>query len=170
MVKRYYCDYCNKSFQDNIQSRRRHLKGISHQRNRRLHYDAVMREQSAIQQQSQSASILHSHLSGEEILRQWLARHPEVVRRYQKILEKKEKLSDTRDCSDDATCAEVQQEASGSQENVNTTASTLKQTTVKIDESIPPDLEPFRDVLPPSLLPHAMKRTFPGSSEPAEWG
>ena len=42
MGKRYHCDFCGKSFQDNPQSRKRHLNGISHQRNRRLHYESVM--------------------------------------------------------------------------------------------------------------------------------
>ena len=41
MPKRYYCDYCKKSFQDNPQSRKRHLNGIGHKRNRRMHYDSM---------------------------------------------------------------------------------------------------------------------------------
>ena len=91
------------------------------------------------------------------------------MKRYQKIQDEKKRHSDTGDCSDDATCVKVP-DASGSQERVDTTASTLSQSTAKMDESIPPDLEPFKDVLPPSLLPAATRRTFPGSCEPAEWG
>ena len=41
MPKRYYCDYCKKSFPDNPQSRKRHLNGIGHKRNRRMHYDSM---------------------------------------------------------------------------------------------------------------------------------
>eukprot|EP00741_Cyanophora_paradoxa_P013506 tig00020693_g13041.t1 len=35
----YYCDYCDRSFQDNIVSRKRHLDSASHQAAVRAHYD-----------------------------------------------------------------------------------------------------------------------------------
>ena len=41
MPKRYFCDYCKKSFQDNPQSRKRHLNGVGHKRNRKMHYDSM---------------------------------------------------------------------------------------------------------------------------------
>ena len=34
---------------------------------------------------SDQASVLYSSLSGDEILQQWLAKHPEVVQRHQKM-------------------------------------------------------------------------------------
>lgn len=40
MGKRYYCDYCDRSFIDDIQARKKHLNGTSHVRNRKLHYIA----------------------------------------------------------------------------------------------------------------------------------
>ncbi|KAL5016327.1 hypothetical protein ScPMuIL_005916 [Solemya velum] len=40
MGKRYYCDYCDKSFADTANSRKNHLKGVHHQRMRKLHYDS----------------------------------------------------------------------------------------------------------------------------------
>ncbi|KAI3445458.1 hypothetical protein Pfo_002123 [Paulownia fortunei] len=38
---KYYCDYCDKQFQDTPASRRRHLQGVAHQRAKALWYDAV---------------------------------------------------------------------------------------------------------------------------------
>ncbi|KAL1535010.1 zinc finger CCCH domain-containing protein 3-like [Salvia divinorum] len=37
---KYYCDYCDKQFQDTPPSRRRHLNGVAHQRAKALWYDA----------------------------------------------------------------------------------------------------------------------------------
>ncbi|PIN25756.1 U1 snRNP-specific protein C [Handroanthus impetiginosus] len=38
---KYYCDYCDKQFQDTPAARRRHLQGVVHQRAKALWYDAV---------------------------------------------------------------------------------------------------------------------------------
>ncbi|KAG6406309.1 hypothetical protein SASPL_133909 [Salvia splendens] len=38
---KYYCDYCDKQFQDTPPSRRRHLNGVAHQRAKALWYDAL---------------------------------------------------------------------------------------------------------------------------------
>lgn len=40
MPKRYFCEFCEKSFQDTPLARKRHLQGAGHQRNRRMHYDS----------------------------------------------------------------------------------------------------------------------------------
>ena len=40
MGKRYYCDFCDKSFTDNPPSRRNHLRGLSHKSLRAQHYAA----------------------------------------------------------------------------------------------------------------------------------
>ena len=42
MPKRYYCEFCQKSFQDTVKSRKNHLKGFSHQRNRKAYYDSAL--------------------------------------------------------------------------------------------------------------------------------
>ncbi|CAJ0823176.1 13009_t:CDS:2 [Entrophospora sp. SA101] len=39
MGKKYYCDYCDISFIDNSESRKKHLEGIKHQNNVKIHYD-----------------------------------------------------------------------------------------------------------------------------------
>ncbi|KAK8914630.1 Zinc finger CCCH domain-containing protein 3 [Platanthera zijinensis] len=38
---KYYCDYCDKQFQDTSAARKRHLSGVQHQRNRALWYDSL---------------------------------------------------------------------------------------------------------------------------------
>ncbi|XP_073104841.1 zinc finger CCCH domain-containing protein 3 isoform X2 [Elaeis guineensis] len=41
---KYYCDYCDKQFQDTPSARKRHLQGIQHQRARALWYDSLKAE------------------------------------------------------------------------------------------------------------------------------
>ncbi|GAA49289.1 U11/U12 small nuclear ribonucleoprotein 20 20kDa protein [Clonorchis sinensis] len=45
MGKRFYCDYCDKSFPDNATNRRAHLNGVQHQQARRLHFDRYLAPQ-----------------------------------------------------------------------------------------------------------------------------
>ncbi|XP_037558581.1 zinc finger matrin-type protein 5-like [Dermacentor silvarum] len=40
MGKRYHCDYCDKTFPDSANNRKKHLQGTFHTRMKRLHYDA----------------------------------------------------------------------------------------------------------------------------------
>ncbi|CAG5124003.1 unnamed protein product [Candidula unifasciata] len=44
MGKRYYCEYCDKSFADNPTSRKTHLTGNSHIQTRKAHYDSFREE------------------------------------------------------------------------------------------------------------------------------
>ncbi|XP_057242336.1 zinc finger matrin-type protein 5 isoform X2 [Malurus melanocephalus] len=39
MGKRYFCDYCDRSFQDNLHNRKKHLNGVQHLRAKRVWYD-----------------------------------------------------------------------------------------------------------------------------------
>nr|GLL46868.1 zinc finger CCCH domain-containing protein 3 isoform X2 [Ipomoea trifida]GMD93637.1 zinc finger CCCH domain-containing protein 3 isoform X1 [Ipomoea batatas] len=39
---KYYCDYCDKEFQDTPAARRRHLQGIQHQRAKALWYNSLL--------------------------------------------------------------------------------------------------------------------------------
>ncbi|KAM8829061.1 zinc finger matrin-type protein 5 isoform 1-T2 [Spinachia spinachia] len=47
MGKRYYCDYCDRSFQDNMHNRKKHLNGVQHHRAKKAWYD-YFRDSSAI--------------------------------------------------------------------------------------------------------------------------
>ncbi|XP_059162181.1 zinc finger matrin-type protein 5-like [Physella acuta] len=49
MGRRYYCDYCDKSFADNPTSRKVHLTGNAHLQNRKAHYDAFRDEEEILQ-------------------------------------------------------------------------------------------------------------------------
>ncbi|XP_014248047.1 zinc finger matrin-type protein 5-like [Cimex lectularius] len=40
MGKRYYCDYCERSFIDDVESRKKHIKSVNHEILRKLHYNA----------------------------------------------------------------------------------------------------------------------------------
>ena len=42
MPKKYYCDYCNKSFQDTPKARKRHFTGQSHLRQRKYYYETAI--------------------------------------------------------------------------------------------------------------------------------
>ncbi|XP_015456260.2 zinc finger matrin-type protein 5 [Astyanax mexicanus] len=39
MGKRYYCDYCDRSFQDTLHNRKKHLNGVQHQRAKKAWLD-----------------------------------------------------------------------------------------------------------------------------------
>ncbi|XP_077449566.1 zinc finger matrin-type protein 5 isoform X3 [Stigmatopora argus] len=39
MGKRYYCDYCERSFQDNMHNRKKHVYGVQHQRAKKAWFD-----------------------------------------------------------------------------------------------------------------------------------
>ncbi|XP_033845510.1 zinc finger matrin-type protein 5 [Periophthalmus magnuspinnatus] len=39
MGKRYYCDYCERSFQDNMHNRKKHLNGVQHHRAKKAWFD-----------------------------------------------------------------------------------------------------------------------------------
>uniref|UniRef100_A0A5F8HID0 Zinc finger matrin-type protein 5 n=1 Tax=Monodelphis domestica TaxID=13616 RepID=A0A5F8HID0_MONDO len=47
MGKRYFCDYCDRSFQDNLHNRKKHLNGVQHLRAKKVWYD-LFRDAAAI--------------------------------------------------------------------------------------------------------------------------
>ncbi|KAJ6659142.1 hypothetical protein lerEdw1_019445 [Lerista edwardsae] len=53
MGKRYFCDYCNRSFQDNLHNRKKHLNGVQHLRAKKVWYD-LFRDAAAILQEEQT--------------------------------------------------------------------------------------------------------------------
>lgn len=44
MGKRYYCDYCDRSFVDDLEARKKHLNGSVHMRLKKEHYDSFRGE------------------------------------------------------------------------------------------------------------------------------
>lgn len=53
MGKRYYCDYCDRSFKDDSEARKKHLTSLQHAKNRADHYsrykdpETILKEESA---------------------------------------------------------------------------------------------------------------------------
>ncbi|XP_044144458.1 zinc finger matrin-type protein 5 isoform X2 [Bufo gargarizans] len=39
MGRRYFCDYCDRTFQDNLHNRKKHLSGVQHQKSKKAWYD-----------------------------------------------------------------------------------------------------------------------------------
>lgn len=39
MGRRYYCDYCNKTFIDDLDARKKHLQSAQHIKMRNIHYE-----------------------------------------------------------------------------------------------------------------------------------
>lgn len=47
MGKRYFCDYCDRSFQDNLHNRKKHLNGLQHLKAKKVWYD-MFRDAAAV--------------------------------------------------------------------------------------------------------------------------
>ncbi|CAI8017484.1 Zinc finger CCCH domain-containing protein 3 [Geodia barretti] len=160
MPKRYQCEFCHKSFQDTPVARRRHLKGAGHQRNRRLHYESFSNEKAG-GVRHERAEILYSELSGEEILRQWLSSHPELVQRCEEMGKKRTRKEEVAVRDGSTKQAPVS----------STTGPSLTQAGGK--DMLPAYLEPYRAALPPSLLPQSAGSNYPHALLPDEltgWG
>ncbi|XP_040432759.1 zinc finger matrin-type protein 5 isoform X3 [Anser cygnoides] len=70
MGKRYFCDYCDRSFQDNLHNRKKHLNGVQHLRAKRAWYD-LFRDAAAILQEEQSKKPCRKFLqTGEQRLKE----------------------------------------------------------------------------------------------------
>ncbi|KAH3885790.1 zinc finger matrin-type protein 5-like [Dreissena polymorpha] len=52
MGKRYYCDFCDRSFADTGVNRKNHFKGVQHQRLKKQHYDAFRDPASILAEES----------------------------------------------------------------------------------------------------------------------
>ncbi|KAF5909740.1 zinc finger matrin-type protein 5, partial [Clarias magur] len=82
MGKRYHCDYCDRSFQDTLHNRKKHLNGVQHHRARKAWFDnfrdaaAILQDERAKQtcrkflQTGQCVfgfSCRYSHMSEQEM-------------------------------------------------------------------------------------------------------
>ncbi|KAK4758675.1 hypothetical protein SAY87_019976 [Trapa incisa] len=57
-VGKYYCDYCDKEFQDTLSSRKRHIQSIQHIRAKALWYDSILHSAPSESNQSYGEGIL----------------------------------------------------------------------------------------------------------------
>ncbi|XP_053558164.1 zinc finger matrin-type protein 5 [Bombina bombina] len=56
MGRRYFCDYCDRSFQDNLHNRKKHLNGVQHQRSKKAWFD-IFRDASEILEEEQTKKL-----------------------------------------------------------------------------------------------------------------
>ncbi|XP_033118809.1 zinc finger matrin-type protein 5-like [Anneissia japonica] len=52
MARTYYCDYCQRSFTDNAQNRKKHINGVQHKRMMKLHYDSFKDPETILAEES----------------------------------------------------------------------------------------------------------------------
>merc|ERR1712136_174484 len=60
--KLYYCDFCNRSFQDNVTARKKHLKSSIHSRNRNIWYQNF-KDKASILKENQHKKPCHRFFS-----------------------------------------------------------------------------------------------------------
>ena len=117
-------------------------------------------------------------MSGEEILQQWLSEHPEVVKKYQEIKPEtgiQSQLEGDRRRNEDAHGMGCSEHSPGtgtitSQPGRSEHLDSSSFLSFQYNHDIPVELQPYKDILPPSLLPLTMRPQFPCSSNIVEWG
>ncbi|XP_053443460.1 zinc finger matrin-type protein 5 isoform X4 [Nycticebus coucang] len=62
MGKRYFCDYCDRSFQDNLHNRKKHLNGLQHLKAKKVWYDMFREERRAREWPQDTAELPEGHL------------------------------------------------------------------------------------------------------------
>lgn len=108
------------------------------------------------------AAILYTEMSGEEILQQWLDSHPEVVERHQKQLRKRgarRKEEDRGETGQDRDKREVREPPQTLYPSA--APDTKSAPLLTADVSLPLYLQPYSNVLPPSLLPAPSRTAYP---------
>ena len=66
MGKHYFCDYCNRSFQDNLHNRKKHLNGLQHLKAKKVWYDMFRGECWLARQRGQRRAGLQSFLLSDK--------------------------------------------------------------------------------------------------------
>uniref|UniRef100_G1PWS7 Zinc finger matrin-type protein 5 n=1 Tax=Myotis lucifugus TaxID=59463 RepID=G1PWS7_MYOLU len=65
MGKRYFCDYCDRSFQDNLHNRKKHLNGLQHLKAKKAWYDMFRAGQSPLSPEPPSQTSNCLPLAGQ---------------------------------------------------------------------------------------------------------
>ncbi|XP_063229723.1 zinc finger matrin-type protein 5-like [Bacillus rossius redtenbacheri] len=65
MGKRYYCDYCDRSFVDGLDARKKHLKGYMHARLRKEYYESIRDARTILSEESLKTRCRRFRNSGE---------------------------------------------------------------------------------------------------------
>ncbi|XP_071945828.1 zinc finger matrin-type protein 5-like [Antedon mediterranea] len=64
MARTYYCDYCQRSFTDNAQNRKKHINGVQHKRMMKLHYDSFKDPETILVEESAKKPCRKFHQTG----------------------------------------------------------------------------------------------------------
>ncbi|KAK5616781.1 Zinc finger matrin-type protein 5 [Crenichthys baileyi] len=175
MGKRYYCDYCDRSFQDNMHNRKKHLNGVQHHRAKKTWFDQF-RDSAAILHDEQikkpcrkflqkgicdfSPNCRFSHMSEEELFN--LKRRLEEQKQHKEDSE--HRMISGRSIEEWLSKREKKKAALGSKGDLETKEDNEED---EAERDIPQQLFSIPD-LPPSLLPPP-----PGGwrvSASTEWG
>lgn len=175
MGKRYYCDYCDRSFQDNMHNRKKHLNGVQHHRAKKAWFDQF-RDSAAILHDEQikkpcrkflqkgicdfGPNCRFSHMSEDELFN--LKRHMEKERQHKEDSE--DRLISGRSIEEWLLKRERKQAALGSKGDLKTKEDNEED---EAERNIPQHLFSIPD-LPPSLLPPPPGGWRVGVS--SEWG
>ncbi|XP_008324081.1 zinc finger matrin-type protein 5 [Cynoglossus semilaevis] len=165
MGKRYYCDYCDRSFQDNMHNRKKHLNGVQHHRAKKAWFDNF-RDAAAVLHDEQTKkpcrrflqrgicdfgpNCRFSHMSEQEMFN--LQRHVQGER--QSIEESQERQLRGRSIEDWLSRREKRRSALSSEGELKDKDMSEEEPT---DDDVPPQLLSVPD-LPPSLMPPPLGR------------
>ncbi|XP_076615117.1 zinc finger matrin-type protein 5 [Chaetodon auriga] len=160
MGKRYYCDYCDRSFQDNMHNRKKHLNGVQHHRAKKAWFDHF-RDSSAILCDEQTKkpcrkflqkgicdfgpNCRFSHMSEEDLFR--LKRQVEDERQLRE--DSVDRLMPERSVEDWLSRREMKKTALSTKEDLKTEEDGEEG---RAESDVPEQLLSIPD-LPPSLLP-----------------
>lgn len=98
MGKRYFCDYCNRSFLDDPDSRKKHLQGIVHIRARNSHYKKFKDLETILLEEKSKEECRRFRNSGECQFGEncnFTHYSPEDLANLQKLIEEKKREKDS---------------------------------------------------------------------------
>ncbi|XP_067294837.1 zinc finger matrin-type protein 5 isoform X2 [Pseudorasbora parva] len=88
MGKRYYCDYCDRSFQDNPHNRKKHLNGVQHHRAKKSWFDNF-RDAATVLNEERTKEPCRKFLQTGQCVFGTNCRFSHMSERYMKMLEQK---------------------------------------------------------------------------------
>ncbi|KAF4113256.1 zinc finger matrin-type protein 5 [Onychostoma macrolepis] len=88
MGKRYYCDYCDRSFQDNLHNRKKHLNGVQHHRAKKAWFDNF-RDAATVLNEERTKEPCRKFLQTGQCVFGTSCRFSHMSERHMKMLEQK---------------------------------------------------------------------------------
>ncbi|XP_054765609.2 zinc finger matrin-type protein 5-like [Lytechinus pictus] len=176
MGKRYYCDYCDKSFADNSENRKKHLNGVVHDRLRKLHYSQFREPEEILSEERAKIPCVKIKQSGfcpfegncrySHLTPEWereLLEKIEAKKLAAKTAEDRAANQPEPNLADWLDKRKKKDNASSTSEGVDPSGGSAALQHMQF--SLPPELQNIPD-LPPSMIPP----TGDCFAETAEWG